>query len=104
MFFFGVCDLVGTADLQKHRLTCFETGFDCKDFPPLTKYIAEASASAGDSSSKSAKLGSGGIGAPDQIKTGGKGRMIEAVGSGGRDEFLGGDKGVLGFLGCGHGH
>ena len=50
------------------------------EFAALTKYIAAPSAS--DSSSKSPKSGSGGIGALDQIKTGGKGRIIEAVGSG----------------------
>ena len=30
--------------------------------------------------------------------------MIEAVKSGGRDGFIGGEKGVLGCLGHGHGH
>ena len=30
--------------------------------------------------------------------------MIEAARSGGRDGFIGGDKGCLGSLGCGHGH
>ena len=73
--------MVGTADLQKERLTGFEIGFDCSEFPALTKYIAAASASASDSSSRSAKSGSGGIGALDQSKIGGKGRILRQLGA-----------------------
>ena len=83
------------------------SGFDGSECSALTTYTAasaSASASASDSSSKSAKSGSVGIGALDQIKTGGKGRMIEAVGSGGRNGLIGGDGIVEGVLGQGHGH
>ena len=71
----------------------------------LTKYTAAASASAIDSSAKS---GSSGIAALDQSKTVGKGRIIAAAESGGRDGLIGGDgKGLVdkGLIdGHEHGH
>ena len=54
-------------------------------------------------STAASELGSGGKGALEQIKTGGKGRMIDAVMSGGRDGLIGGVKGCLGYPGHGHG-
>ena len=49
--------------------------------------------------------GSGGKGALGQIKTVGKGRMVEAVRNGGRDGFIGGsEKGLVDIDGHEHGH
>ena len=62
-------------------------GLDSVDFPALTAYIAAASVSA-----------SGGKGELDKTKTVGKGRMVEADRSGGRDGLIG-DKGGS-FEGC----
>ena len=69
------------------RNNSLEIGFDSREFPALTKYIAAASASVSDSSTKS---GSGGKEALDQNKTVGTERIIEAVRSGGRDGLIGG--------------
>ena len=97
--------------MRKDRLCRFEKakleGFDDKDIPALTAHMAAAIVS----SSKNAESGSGGIEALDQSKTVGKGRMIEAVRSGGRDGLIGGSEKSLsgeGFVDkvfvVGHGH
>ena len=82
--------------VTKRRCCLFERskfeGFDDKQFPALTAYIAAASVS----SSRSTESDSGGTGALDQSKTVGTGRMIEADRNRGRDGLIGGSGKSLG--------